>query len=103
MPIKADIHAAGTIEQILKRQVADKIVGEVFSGGGVGAVVAADRDFEAVVEERFRQLITIAISCGIGLLVAIVLIDAKRQVDALDGVCCPVVELRLQEAEERIA
>ena len=56
----AHIHRAAVVQIVQERYIVDEILREVFVGVGVGGIVAADYNLEAVVEERFRYLIAVA-------------------------------------------
>ena len=78
MAEQTDIHGTLGIEEVFKRNIVNQVLREVLVGIGMGRVIAADHDFEAVVEERFRHLVGITHRLrGIAVDSAVVLVDTK--------------------------
>ena len=99
MAEQPQVPVAGIVEVILQRDIVEQAAGDILFGRGISAVFTAHNDLEAVVKQRLGQTIALA-GLGASILLALVLVDTEREVDAGQRLCRPCVELRLQEREQ---
>ena len=87
------------VEVILQRHVVEQSVGDMLGLGCIGAVFTTHHNLEAVIKEGLGQAVTVA-GLGATSASALILVDAKREVDARQGLGRPCVKFRLQEREQ---
>ena len=90
------VTAAGIVEVVLKRDVADEILREVLLGRCFGAILTANDNLESVIEQVLGQSVTVT-CLGATRSSTFKLVNAKRDVQSRHSLTGPSVELRLQE------
>ena len=103
VPEQLEEHVVALGEPIFQRNVVDQVFLQVLVRIGIGTDFASDHRFQPIVEQTFGQLIGVVgpVAATAGRLV-VVRVDSEAQIDALEAVGRPLVQLFLDEVVQRV-